>query len=374
MADDEFDENEHPGFGEEDEYHFDDSDDEFSFGHEEDSFDFPQDPLDAPVEESSEFGFEQEDHEQSESFADLGEQEAPQKKSMTPLIVGALIILLVVFGVYEFFGKFSSRPTPTSATNANLATPTSTTPQKTSTQQTQQASTTGTQQSSGQQQQPVQLPAQQQTTPSATTALAQQTSAVSQHVQQTEHNLQLAKGRIDTLEQQDATLAAELKTMQQMDLKSAQQIQQLQANIQNIQNQINNMNKGLRAFVSDFRTLQSEFKERLTSLNQVPGVPQQLGMGPSSFNSGSSSASTSMPSKSSAPSKSSTGSSLANMRYFVTAIIPGRAWLQSSNGQTVTVVAGDTLPGYGTITEIDPQKGIVQTSVGITLQYGIEEG
>lgn len=61
------------------------------------------------------------------------------------------------------------------------------------------------------------------------------------------------------------------------------------------------------------------------------------------------------------------------MVYTVQAIIPGRAWLKSDAGDTVTVAEGDVLKDYGRITKIDPYDGIVEIDTGskvVTLSYG----
>jgi len=60
--------------------------------------------------------------------------------------------------------------------------------------------------------------------------------------------------------------------------------------------------------------------------------------------------------------------------YTVQAIIPGRAWLKSESGDTVTVAEGDILRGYGRIVKIDPYDGVVDIDTGtkvITLSYGM---
>jgi len=57
-------------------------------------------------------------------------------------------------------------------------------------------------------------------------------------------------------------------------------------------------------------------------------------------------------------------------QYFVSAVIPGRAWLKSINGKMVTVSVGDKLPGYGKITAINPYSGEVSTTAQ-KLYYGI---
>lgn len=63
------------------------------------------------------------------------------------------------------------------------------------------------------------------------------------------------------------------------------------------------------------------------------------------------------------------------MTYSVQAIIPGRAWLKSESGDTVTVAEGDYLKKYGRVTKIDPYDGVVAIDTGskvITLSYGVD--
>jgi intracellular multiplication protein IcmG len=60
--------------------------------------------------------------------------------------------------------------------------------------------------------------------------------------------------------------------------------------------------------------------------------------------------------------------------YTVQAIIPGRAWLKSESGDTVTVAEGDILRGYGRVAKIDPYDGVVEIDTGtkvIALSYGM---
>lgn len=56
--------------------------------------------------------------------------------------------------------------------------------------------------------------------------------------------------------------------------------------------------------------------------------------------------------------------------YHVKAIVPGRAWLESSDGTIVTVRPGSELNHYGTVTRIDDRRGIVTTDLGFTIKYG----
>jgi len=58
-------------------------------------------------------------------------------------------------------------------------------------------------------------------------------------------------------------------------------------------------------------------------------------------------------------------------RYFVQAVIPGRAWLRGADGSAITIIRGDKVPGYGSVVAIDPYSGTVTMSSGIKLSYAI---
>src|SRR3990167_601736 len=63
--------------------------------------------------------------------------------------------------------------------------------------------------------------------------------------------------------------------------------------------------------------------------------------------------------------------------YSVQAIIPGRAWLRSEDGDTVTVTEGDAIKNVGRVTKIDPYDGVVEINTGdhvISLSYGNDGG
>lgn len=70
---------------------------------------------------------------------------------------------------------------------------------------------------------------------------------------------------------------------------------------------------------------------------------------------------------------SSVESSDQRVSYNVQAIIPGRAWLRSDNGETLTVAEGDTINHLGRVTKIDPYDGVVEINTGnkvVSLSYG----
>lgn len=55
--------------------------------------------------------------------------------------------------------------------------------------------------------------------------------------------------------------------------------------------------------------------------------------------------------------------------YYIQALIPGRAWLTSPNGATITIRNGSRIPGYGLITLIDPRQGRIVTSSGRIIRF-----
>ncbi|HET9843268.1 MAG TPA: hypothetical protein VFP93_01255 [Gammaproteobacteria bacterium] len=60
--------------------------------------------------------------------------------------------------------------------------------------------------------------------------------------------------------------------------------------------------------------------------------------------------------------------SYVNPSLTVHAIIPGRAWLKTRDGRTLTVTEGDPVEGYGKVIVIDAPSGIVITSSGVVLR------
>ena len=63
----------------------------------------------------------------------------------------------------------------------------------------------------------------------------------------------------------------------------------------------------------------------------------------------------------------------AKIGYSVQAIIPGRAWLRSDNGETITVAEGEMIKDVGRVIKIDPYDGTVEINMGnrtVSLSYG----
>ena len=60
-------------------------------------------------------------------------------------------------------------------------------------------------------------------------------------------------------------------------------------------------------------------------------------------------------------------------KYYLQAVIPGRAWLIAKNGATLTVREGTVIAGYGMVKLIDPNQGRVSTSSGQVIRFSQED-
>ncbi|MDI1352280.1 MAG: type IVB secretion system protein IcmG/DotF, partial [bacterium] len=65
--------------------------------------------------------------------------------------------------------------------------------------------------------------------------------------------------------------------------------------------------------------------------------------------------------------------SVAQVNYYIQAVIPGRAWLIGSNGSTLTVREGTKISGYGMVKLIDSMQGRVITSSGRVIKFSQED-
>lgn len=59
--------------------------------------------------------------------------------------------------------------------------------------------------------------------------------------------------------------------------------------------------------------------------------------------------------------------------YYLKAVIPGRAWLMTNAGSTMTVRVGTPIPGYGVVRFIDAIQGRVLTSSGQLIRFSQDD-
>ncbi len=62
-----------------------------------------------------------------------------------------------------------------------------------------------------------------------------------------------------------------------------------------------------------------------------------------------------------------------SLKYYIQAVIPGRAWLIATNGSTLTVREGTNIAGYGMVKLIDPNQGRITTSSGQVIRFSQED-
>ncbi len=55
--------------------------------------------------------------------------------------------------------------------------------------------------------------------------------------------------------------------------------------------------------------------------------------------------------------------------FQIRAVVPGRAWIVGSDGQSQSVAVGDHVPQYGSVQSIDADAGVVLTTSGKTIKF-----
>lgn len=144
--------------------------------------------------------------------------------------------------------------------------------------------------------------------------------------------------------------AASQQAMAQMQAQYNQQYNEFNSQTKNMQNQI----QTLSTRVADMEAQINQLVQVLTRRSHAAAAPG------SSMN-----APVSSPVQPARPE--------VRVAYNVQAIIPGRAWLKSENGETLTVAEGDVIRDVGRVTRIDPYDGVVEINTGtkaVSLSYG----
>lgn len=67
------------------------------------------------------------------------------------------------------------------------------------------------------------------------------------------------------------------------------------------------------------------------------------------------------------------GRSARHIVYHLRAVVPDRAWIATGRGQGISVTVGNHIPQYGVVRSIDSQNGIVTTSSGRVIKYGVND-
>ena len=119
-------------------------------------------------------------------------------------------------------------------------------------------------------------------------------------------------------------------------------VNNLQSQVQNLQSQLQSAADANNQLVQTVNTLNSQMQQlnqKLTDLTKPKVKPKKV-----------------VP--------------VRKITYQLVAIVPGRAWINSSEGVAKTVRVGDQLPQYGVVVSIDSNQGIVTTNSGKIIGYG----
>ncbi len=148
--------------------------------------------------------------------------------------------------------------------------------------------------------------------------------------------------------------ANSVKLMSQMQADYAQKIAEFQGQNKILQDQVSSLNSKISVLESQMaqlvQALTRQAQQQAPTLAPKPIPNEPEGSDPQASN-----------------------DQPQHIAYNVQAIIPGRAWLRSDNGDTLTVAEGDTVKSLGRVTKIDPYDGVVEINTGhkvIALSYG----
>lgn len=148
--------------------------------------------------------------------------------------------------------------------------------------------------------------------------------------------------------QQPVTPPTQVAVPNQIDNSTLQQLVQQnqinQQNMANLQNQIQQLQNQLGSVTNSISTLNNQIQ---VIANELKAIATDRSLRDRNM-----------------------GLTTGGTAYYLKALVPGRAWLQSKAGSTTTVTIGDRLPGYGIIQMISPEQGIVTTSSGAIIQHG----
>ena len=152
---------------------------------------------------------------------------------------------------------------------------------------------------------------------------------------------QASSQEIDTLVNNQKNIQNTMSGFNQQVSQMTSQMNTLAGNIQTLQQQLVDMQTKQALIISSIEELNKSQKSRPTVIHhQQKTYRERVFVGPRYF-----------------------------VHYYIQAIIPGRAWLINSEGQTLTVRLGSNVPGYGSVQAIDPLQGRVRMSSGKILKF-----
>ncbi|MGE3320064.1 MAG: hypothetical protein AB7I18_12290 [Candidatus Berkiella sp.] len=271
----------------------------------------PEDQLDDFEEE---FEFEAEPSEEDalapEEFEAEGPEDEPvvkpRKSMMLPIVIAVAAVGFIGWKLFDMFGKEEAPPPPPKVEKTEAPAPVA----------------------------PPVAPVEKIAPQSSIASLAEAQNVIPQEVTATEASLTKLQKK---LEEQDNALKARITALEGQLTAANQNAAQTNAGIDKLQNDLASLNTAVQELGSQIRVFQEEREKQLQKAAAKKQPPRKV-------------------------------IESANPNLSVYAIIPGRAWLRSSNGKTITVTEGDSVGEYGKVLKIDAGNGVVVTSSGVSLR------
>ncbi|MCS5711125.1 hypothetical protein [Candidatus Berkiella aquae] len=139
------------------------------------------------------------------------------------------------------------------------------------------------------------------------------------------------------LEEQDTAIKQRLSTLEKELATANQNVAQSNVNVNKLQNDLAALNAAVQELMNQLKVIHEEReKQQQAKVSKKATATRKV--------------------------------ESANPSLSVYAIIPGRAWLRSGSGKTITVSEGDSVGEYGKVIKIDAGNGVVITSSGVTLR------
>ena len=148
-----------------------------------------------------------------------------------------------------------------------------------------------------------------------------------------------ARPSVATTSQLDS-LKADTKEANEATTKLQNQIQDMQSQVSQTASQQAALNKSMLALVQEVKHL----SDKLQAEHTAPAAKKATKSAP-----------------------------VRHISFHLRAIVPGRAWIVSSDGLSQSVSVGDSVPQYGRVKVVDANRGMVLTSSGKVIDYGIND-
>lgn len=260
------------------------------------------------------------------------------KKLAVPIGIGILVFIIIIYGMVRLFSGSKHESSPTPAIPSQSKIDKKQIPNQINLSDATNHSATALQQ--------IELPSLE---AKKTNSDIQQNQLQLTKIQEALGTLQVNfKTEFEKTENNLENSLNDIQDLQKQTIQNAQAIQGLSNQVNSLNNKVDEIATGLEKMIQLIKQATSPSIARQSNPNATPAPSYQ---------------------------QPETGNIPEHMppAYYVQAIIPGRAWLKDAQGKVISVGIGDQIPGFGTVTQIQPRSGTVQTSAGITIEYGISQ-